>query len=150
MILLRHAVARPLVRFLAVGGVFAAFFALASAGMIRFAGAAPLAAATVIYAGCIPLAYQCQKRVAFGVVRARKWAFATYCATQIASIILVSLVTTRLVTHHFWPDVAILLATSALAAVTSFLVARFVTFAPDLSAPRAGIITTCASERTHR
>jgi VIT1/CCC1 family predicted Fe2+/Mn2+ transporter len=48
----------------------------------------------------------------------------------VASLALVAAVTTRFVTAEFWLDTALFLATSALAAVLSYLVGRYLTFAP--------------------
>jgi putative flippase GtrA len=117
----------PFLRFLLVGGTFSLIYSVTTAALIR-AGTPPLATSVVVYACCIPLAYLSHKHLAFGVAAARKTAFPLYVLTQVASLTAVSLVTTRFITHRFALDTAILLLTSALAAVGSFLINRFLIF----------------------
>lgn len=118
------------VRFLLVGGTFSAIFSATTAGMIRYADTPPLATSIIVYLLCIPAAFQAHKRFAFGVQNARRSAFLVYLATQVCSLALVAAVTTRFVTQMFWADTALFLATSAIAAVLSYLVGRYITFAP--------------------
>lgn len=117
-------------RFLVVGGTFSLIYAATTSALIAFAGAPPLATGVLVWLACIPPAYWCQSRLAFGVTELRRTAFPTYVATQLASVGLVSVVSAVAVTRVFWVDTAIYLAASAAAAVLSFVVARLVTFAP--------------------
>jgi putative flippase GtrA len=117
-------------RFLIVGGSVSAIFSVITAGLIRFANTPPFWTSVVVYLACIPLAFYAQKRFAFDVAQTRKSAFWIYFATQLCSLALVSGVTTRFVTKIFWFDTGLLLVTSALAAVLSYLIGRFITFAP--------------------
>jgi putative flippase GtrA len=120
--------ASALLRFLVVGGSFSLIYSLTTAALIRFAAAPPFWASIGVYALCIPLAYLSHKHFAFGAQSARKSAFALYTLTQIASLSAVSFVTTRFITQAFWWDTALLLLTSAIAAVASFAINRFVIF----------------------
>lgn len=121
--------ASPFVRFLAVGGSFSLIYSLTTAALIRFAAAPAFATSVIVYAGCIPLAFLAHKHFAFGAKAARGSAFVLYTATQIASLTVVSFITTRFISHQFWLDTALLLTTSAVAAVGSFVINRFVIFA---------------------
>jgi putative flippase GtrA len=117
-------------RFLLVGGTFSLIFSATTAALIRFAGTPPFATSIIVYMLCIPAAFQAHKRFAFGVQNTRKSAFLVYLATQICSLSLVAAITTRFVTRLFWQDTALLLVTSAVAAMLSYLIGRYITFAP--------------------
>lgn len=116
-------------RFLLVGGTFSLIFSATTAALIRFAGTPPFATSVIVYLLCIPAAFQAHKRFAFGVQTVRKAAFVLYVATQVCSLSLVAAITTRYVTQVFWQDTALLLVTSAVAAVLSYLIGRYITFA---------------------
>jgi putative flippase GtrA len=118
-------------RFLLVGGGFSLSYALVTAALIRFAGAPPFWTSVLCYVVAIPLAYTAHRRFAFQVEETRPAAFALYVATQVGALALVSAVTTHFVSHHFARDTLLLLVTSGLAAVLSFAIGRFVTFAPQ-------------------
>jgi putative flippase GtrA len=117
-------------RFLLVGGSFSLIFSAVTAALIRFAATPPLPTSIVVYSLFIPAAFYCQKRFAFRARQTRTVAFPLYLITQVASLAVVAAVTTRFVTQNFWLDTALFLMTSALAAVLSYLVSRYVTFAP--------------------
>ena len=131
----------PFLRFLVTGGVFACLFAVLSSALAVRGGIPPLAAALATQILCIPPAYQCQRRFAFRVGTARRGAFASYAAMQVAGMGAVSLATTRLVTGQYWADAAVMLATSALVAMLNYAVARAWTFAPRR------LTATCANGR---
>lgn len=118
-------------RFLLVGGSFSLGYSVTTAALIRFAGAPPFWTSVLVYVASIPLAYTAQRRFAFRIERPRSTAFASYVATQIGSVSLVSAVTTHFVSHQFFHDTLLLLVTSAVAAVVSFIIGRFVTFVPQ-------------------
>lgn len=118
-------------RFLIVGGSFSAIFSVTTAALIWLANTPPFWTSVVVYLVCVPLAFCAQKRFAFEVSQTRKSAFWLYFATQLSSLALVSGVATRFVTKVFWFDTGLLLITSALAAVLSYLIGRFITFAPQ-------------------
>lgn len=121
-------------RFLVVGGLFSLIFSACSAALISLAGTPPVATAVVVWLACIPPAFYCQRRFAFGVERTRRMAFPLYAATQGASLALVSGASALFVTREFWADTGVYLLASAAAAVMSFLIGRFVTFAPPATA----------------
>ncbi|MEM9271160.1 MAG: hypothetical protein AAGA78_19740, partial [Pseudomonadota bacterium] len=79
---------------------------------------------------CIPLAFWLQKSFAFRVKNLRSGAMALYGATQLASLALVSAVTTRFVSHSWWIDTGLFVITAGLAALASFTIGLFVTFKP--------------------
>jgi putative flippase GtrA len=118
-------------RFLLIGGGTSAIFSLTTAGLIRFADAPPFATSVIVYLLCIPAAFFAHKRFAFRVQRPRKTAFVIYLATQICSLCLVAVISTRYVTQIFWQDTALLLVTSAAAAVLSYVIGRTITFVPQ-------------------
>lgn len=117
-------------RFLAVGGAFALGYALAVSALVNGAGAPPWGTSVTVWILCVPLAFLAQKRITFRVERPRRAAFAIYAATQVASLALVSTVTTRLVTGSFLPDALVFLATAGTAAALSFAVSRLLAFRP--------------------
>jgi putative flippase GtrA len=117
-------------RFLLIGGGFSLAYSATTAALIRFADAPPLLTGVILYALCIPIVFACHKRFAFRAQQTRKAAFPVYLATQLASLALVAAVTTGFVTRDFWLDTALFLLTSAIAAVLSYLIGRYVTFAP--------------------
>jgi putative flippase GtrA len=112
------------VRFMLVGGTSSLIFSATTAALIRFAATPPFATSIVVYLLFIPAAFQAHKRFAFGVENTRKSAFFMYLATQVCSLTLVAAITTRFVTRVFWQDTALFLATSAVAAVLSYLIGR--------------------------
>ena len=118
-------------RFLLVGGGFSLSYALVTAALIRFAGAPPFWTTVQCYVVAIPLAYTAHRRVAFKVEETPPPPLALYVATQVGALALGSAVTTHFVSHHFAQDTLLLLVTSGLAAVLSFVIGRFVTFAPQ-------------------
>lgn len=126
----RPSVSVSLLRFLAVGGTVALVYSVVTAALIAWAGAPPVLTGALLWLACIPLAFHAQRRFAFGADRTRRMAFPIYLATQLASLMLVSGVSAVFVTRVFLTDTLIYLAATAAAAVLSFLIARFVTFAP--------------------
>lgn len=120
---------RAFLRFILIGGGFSLLFSLVTAALIRFAGAPPFATSIIVYVICIPVVFQVHKRFAFGVRETRRSAFILYLATQICSLSFVAAITTRHVTQVFWKDTGLLLVTSGVAAVISYLIGRYITFA---------------------
>jgi putative flippase GtrA len=115
-------------RFAIVGGSFSLGYALVVAGLIRFADAPPLITSIVVYLICIPLAFFAQKKFAFRSNQSGRSAMFIYTATQIASLVFVSSVTSRFVTKDFLFDTCLFLVTAASAAVASYLICRFIIF----------------------
>lgn len=119
----------PFIRFVIVGAFFALVFSLTTAALISIAGTPPFLTSAIVYLLCIPPAYQTQKRFSFGADKTRKSAFPIYLLTQFFCLSLVSGTTSYFVTYDFWLDATILLAVSVVAAVASFSINRFITFA---------------------
>ena len=115
-------------RFLAVGGSFSLGYSVMTAALIRFAGAPPFATSVIVYLLCIPAAFWAQKKIAFRADQTGCAAMLIYAATQVASLAIVSTVTTRLLTMNFLIDTLILLVTAGSAAVISYLICRFIIF----------------------
>ena len=118
-------------RFLAVGGSFSLGYAVVTSALIRFADAPPLPTSVIVYLVCIPLAFLAQKKIAFRVDQTGRSAILIYGATQVASLAVVSTITSRFVTRVFIVDTLIFLVTAAAAAVVSYLICRFVIFKPS-------------------
>lgn len=118
----------PFVRFVLVGGSFSLGFALVTAALIRWAAAPPLLTSIVVYLLCIPAAFWAQKRFAFRAETGGGRAMGIYAATQVASLAVVSTVSSRFVSQDFMRDTALYLVTAGAAAVVSYLICRFVIF----------------------
>lgn len=119
------------VRFLVVGGSFSLGYAVITAALIGFADAPPLPTSVVIYLLCIPAAFWAQKRIAFRADQSGRGAMLIYAATQVASIAVVSAITSRFVTKVFVIDTGLFLVTAGTAAVVSYLICRHVIFRPQ-------------------
>lgn len=119
---------RAFARFLAVGGSFSLGYAIVTAGLIRFAGAPPLITSVIVYLLCIPLAFLAQRNFAFRSETSGHKAMLIYGATQVASLAVVSTITSRFVTKQFIFDTGLYLITAGVAAVASYLICRFVIF----------------------
>lgn len=115
-------------RFATVGGSFSLGYAIVVAGLIRFADAPPLITSIFVYLICIPLAFLAQKKFAFRSDQTRRFAVLTYAATQVASLAIVSTITSRFVTRNFFFDTGLFLVTAGSAAVASYLICRFIIF----------------------
>lgn len=120
-----------LVRFAIVGGSFSLGYAIVVAALISFAAAPPLITSIIIYLICIPLAFFAQKKFAFRVGQTGRLAMFIYGATQLVSLALVSLITSRFVTMVFILDIGLFLIVAGSAAVASYLICRFLIFRPS-------------------
>lgn len=118
-------------RFLAVGGSFSLGYAVVTSALIRFAAAPPLPTSVIVYLICIPLAFWAQKKIAFRADQTGRSAMFIYGATQVASLAVVSTITSRFVTRVFIYDTLIFLVTAAAAAVVSYLICRYIIFRPS-------------------
>ena len=118
-------------RFLMVGGSFSLGYALTTAALISFGRTPPLATSVIVYLLCIPIAFWAQKRITFRADQSGRSAMLIYAGTQLASLAVVSAVTTRFVTRNFIYDTALFLLTAGTAAVASFLICRYIIFRPQ-------------------
>jgi putative flippase GtrA len=121
----------PFLRFLAVGGSFSFGYAIVTAALIRFADAPPLPTSVFIYLLCIPAAFWAQKKIAFRADQTGRSAMFIYGATQVASLAVVSTITSRFVTKNFMIDTMLFLVTAGCAAVISYLICRYIIFRPQ-------------------
>ena len=119
---------QKLIRFLLVGGGFSLFYAVVTAVLINAAGAPPFWTSVIIYALCIPAAFYLQKTFTFNASTLRPGAMLYYAATQVMGVALVSVVTTRFITHNWWWDTGVMGMTAGLAAVLNFVIGRYFTF----------------------
>lgn len=119
---------RAFARFLVVGGSFSLGYAVITSALIRFADASPLPTSVVVYLVCIPAAFWAQRKFAFRADQSGRSAMLIYAGTQIASLTVVSAITSRFVTKTFFFDTVLFLATAGSAAVASYLICRFVIF----------------------
>lgn len=115
-------------RFLLVGGSFSLGFAVITSALIRFADAPPLPTSVIVYLLCIPAAFWAQRTFAFRAEQAGGSSMLIYGATQVASLVVISTITSRFVTKVFFLDTALFLVTAGSAAVISYLICRFVIF----------------------
>lgn len=116
------------IRFVGVGGSFSIGYAMTVAALVRFTAAPPLITSITIYMACIPLAFLAQKKFAFRVGKTARRAILIYAATQIACLILVSLITSRFVRGVFLFDAVLFLITAGSTALLSYLICRFLVF----------------------
>lgn len=117
-------------RFLAVGGSFSLGYAVVTAALIRFAQTPPLPTSVLVYLLCIPAAFWAQRKIAFRADQTGPRAMLVYGATQVASLVVVSAITTRFVTRVFVIDMGLFLVTAGTAAIVSYLICRYIIFRP--------------------
>lgn len=118
-------------RFLIVGGSFSLIYSLVTAALIGFANTPPLPTIIIVYLFCIPAAFWAQRKIAFRSERSGTSAMLSYGATQLGTLSLVAVITSRFVTKNFYLDTALFLVTSGSAAVVSFLICRYIIFRPQ-------------------
>lgn len=123
-------------RFALVGGGFSLSYAIVTSALIRFVSAPPLPTSIIVYLFCIPLAFYAQRKFAFRADQSGRSAMLIYAATQVASLSVVSVITSRFVTRNFILDTGLFAATAGVAAVASYLICRFVIFRPSGSDAR--------------
>jgi len=119
-----------LARFLIVGGGFSLIYSMTTAALISHYNAPAFLTSVLVWTLCVPAAFVMQKRFTFQVRQAGLSSFAVYLGTQIASLTLVSSLTTRFVTGTFAFDTGVLLVTAGSAAVLSFAANRYFAFRP--------------------
>lgn len=119
-----------LIRFLAVGGGFSVGYALGSAALVGQLGLPAFATSVILYALCIPAAFLVQRRITFGGRGRPARGFAVYAGTQVTSLALVAVLSTRFVSGNFALDTGLFLATAGAAAVASYVICDRVAFRP--------------------
>ena len=122
-----------LLRFLFFGGAASVFYAtLAALATSHLSLPKPMSAggAWII---CIPLGFWCQRRFTFAANFPRRHGFWLYAATQILGICTVATASHFFAVGVFWPDVVVYLTASAMAAIVSYMINRWVIF-PEVGA----------------
>ena len=115
-------------RFLLVGGALAALYALLAALATSQLPWPKAVSAAVAWLACIPLGFWFHRRFTFPGSARRPFALALYAATQLIGIGIGAGMSYLFATGSFWPDLVVHLAASALAAVTSYVINRTLTF----------------------
>ncbi|MEM9969914.1 MAG: hypothetical protein AAF762_02275 [Pseudomonadota bacterium] len=113
---------KKVLRFGAVGGVFAGVFAALSAFFVGTLGMSPYWAPVILYAVCIPAAFLVQMKFTFG---ARAWqptGLFLYATTQLTCISVGAFFVARLVTGNFILDGLLYLAIAGISALVSFTI----------------------------
>ena len=121
--------AHTFVRFLIVGGAFAALYALTSAWIVSHTRLAPAWVSALIWLACIPAAYWCQRRFTFRPSEDRPAALLLYALTQGVSLAIVTVIAALFSTREMGWNTGVYLVGSGIAALTSFALNRFVVFA---------------------
>lgn len=129
---LRDPEIRRVVRFLIVGGAFSLIYSVTTAALISVLQYSAFWISVVVYAFFIPFAFMLQKTFVFEHAGDRLRTFLPYAALQVATVALVSCVTTLYVTHIFFWDSIIMLVTTGVAAVVNYFISRFVVFAKEI------------------
>ena len=126
-----------LLRFLVIGGAMALVYAvLAALATSHLTLPRPLSAAGA-WVLCIPFGFWLQRRVTFTASQPHRHALWLYAATQGLSIAIVATISHLLARGSFWPDLAVHLGASALAAILSYLINRRIIFPATRPAPAA-------------
>lgn len=119
---------RTFLRFLLVGGTMAAVYSvLAALATSTLPIPRPMSAA-LAWLVCIPLAFWGQRRFTFSDSQPHQYALGLYAATQVLSIAIVAGISQLLARGTFWHDLFVHLLASALAAILSYLVNRWIVF----------------------
>jgi putative flippase GtrA len=124
----RPATADAFLRFLIVGGAFAVIYSVTTAGIVSHSAASPGWVSALVWLACIPPAYWCQRRFTFRPRADRRGALWLYALTQALSLGIVTVIAATFSTREMGWNTMVYLAASALAAVTSFALNRYVVF----------------------
>ena len=117
-----------LLRFLLVGGTMAVVYSvLAALATSTLPIPRPLSAA-LAWLVCIPVAFWGQRRFTFADSQPHRYALGLYAAIQALSIGVVAGISHLLARGTFWHDLFVHLLASAVAAILSYLVNRWIVF----------------------
>jgi putative flippase GtrA len=122
-----------LLRYLLVGGSLALLYAPLAAFATSHVPLPKAVSSSIIWVLCIPIGFWCQRRFTFTTGRPHRHALWLYGATQVLGICIAAGVSHLLARGEFWPDLAVHLLASGLAAIASYLLNRQFVF-PDASA----------------
>jgi putative flippase GtrA len=116
------------IRFLLVGGFFAAVYSVVTALLVHWTTWPTALLSTLVYLACIPPAYWTQRRFTFRPTSSRRGTGILYLLTQGLSLLIVTGLSALLTTQSLvWNTCAYLFA-SAVAAVVTYLVNRHIVF----------------------
>lgn len=118
-------------RFLFVGGALAVVYALLAAFATSQLPLPHALSAALAWAVCIPLGFWCQRHFTFGGSGLHRFALGLYAGTQVLGMGIGAGMSFLFARGQFWPDLAVHLLASALAAVASFAINRRLTFPSD-------------------
>jgi putative flippase GtrA len=124
---------RTFLRFLIVGSCLAALYATLAALATTYLPLPKALSSAVVWVLCIPVGFLSHRRFTFTARRPHRLALWLYAATQVLSIGIAAGVSHLLASGAFWPDLAVHLFASGLAAITSYLINRWIVF-PEPSA----------------
>lgn len=119
-----------LLRFLLVGGLAALAYALTTAVLGTVLPHPGPWVAVLVWLAFIPPVYLCHARFSFRERQARQGGLALYALTQGLSLCIVAAASAVFARQEVLADTLVYLAASALAAVTSFLLNRWLVFGP--------------------
>ena len=117
-----------LLRFLLVGGGLAVLYSVLAALATSYLPLPKPVSSAGTWIICIPLGFWCQRHFTFPTSVPHRHALWLYAATQFVGICTVATASHLLVRGSFWPDLAVHLGASAVAAVVSYLINRWVIF----------------------
>lgn len=115
-------------RFLIVGGGVAAVYAVLAALATSQLPWPKAVSAVVAGMICIPLGFWAQRRFTFSDSGQHRFAIGLYAASQVLGLCIGAGISFLFASGRFWPDLAVHLSASALAAVASYILNRRYTF----------------------
>lgn len=115
-------------RFLAVGGGVALLYAILAATATSLLPLPRAVSSGVLWVLCIPVAFWLQRRFTFTARKPHRHGLWLYAATQGLGIGIAASVSYLLATGSFRHDVFVHLLASALVAVVSYLISRWIVF----------------------
>lgn len=119
---------RTLLRFLVVGGSLALVYATLAALATSYLPLPKALASGMVWVLCIPLGFWAHRRFTFTTRKPHRHGLWLYAATQGLGIGIAASVSYLLATGSFRHDLFVHLLASALAAVVSYLISRWIVF----------------------
>ena len=119
---------RTLLRFLVVGGALATLYATLAALATSQLPLPKALSSAMVWVLCIPVGFRAHRRYTFTARKPHRHGLWLYAATQGLGIGIAASVSALLATGSFRHDVFVHLLASALAAVVSFLISRWIVF----------------------
>jgi putative flippase GtrA len=122
---------RTLLRFLLVGGSFAALYAILAAWATSHLPLHKALSSAVIWIVCVPITFWCHRHFTFSAQRPHLHGLLLYAVTQTVGVTIAATISGLLARGSFWPDLLVHVCASGLVAIVSFLIARSVIFLPQ-------------------